>query len=61
MWLNARLNGIRSSVYSQSEKILSKLEYHERHDDERFEAVRKDLWQLRVYNAAKTGKTNGDH
>ena len=60
-WLNGGLSKIRKLVYDQSEKIFDKLEYHERHDDERFEAVRKDLWQLRVSNAARSGKENGNH
>lgn len=59
-WLNSRLSAVTKIIYSQSEKILSKLEYHERHDDDRFESVRKDLWQIRVQNAARTGKVNGD-
>jgi hypothetical protein len=33
--------------------ILAKLEYHERHDDQRFERMNQDLWEIRVRNAAK--------
>jgi len=39
-----------------TEKVLvDKLEYHERHDDERFAGIRNDLWDIRVRNAAKDG------
>lgn len=54
-----QINSIKAVIYKNVDKVLDKLEYHERHDDERFEAVRKDLWQIRVANAASTGKTNG--
>lgn len=44
--------------------ILEKLEYHERHDDIRFDALTKDLWEIRVRNAsvdnANRGKVNAD-
>lgn len=59
-WINSRISNVNKTIFIQSEKILDKLEYHERHDDERFESVRKDLWQIRIQNAARTGKTNGN-
>lgn len=44
--------------------ILEKLEYHERHDDIRFDALTKDLWEIRVRNAsvdnANRGRVNAD-
>lgn len=44
--------------------ILEKLEYHERHDDIRFDALTKDLWEIRVRNASvdnmNRGKVNAD-
>lgn len=33
--------------------LVSKMEYHERHDDARFTEVKNDIWQIRVENAAK--------
>lgn len=33
--------------------IAEKLEYHERHDDDRFGQIRSDLAELRIRNAAK--------
>lgn len=41
------------------EKIMSKLEYHERHDDTRFSEIRDDLAEIRIRNAyvdARLGK-----
>lgn len=33
--------------------IVDKLEYHERHDDDRFGQIRNDLAELRIRNASK--------
>lgn len=56
-WLSGKFSEIRSLVYTTAEKtansILSKLEYHERHDDGRFSQIREDLSEIRVRNATK--------
>lgn len=48
---------LRSYLYARIEetesKISNKLEYHEKHDDQRFEAITKDLWEIRLRNASK--------
>lgn len=62
-WLSGKFTEVRSLVYSTAEKtaasILSKLEYHEKHDDSRFSnvgnrltAIQNDIWELRVTNAS---------
>lgn len=62
-WLSGKFTEVRSLVYSTAEKtadsILSKLEYHEKHDDSRFSnignrltSVQNDIWELRVNNAS---------
>lgn len=60
-WLSGQFSEIRSLVYQQmarvEQNILSKLEYHEKHDDTRFNGIRNDLWDIRVRNAAKDGLT----
>lgn len=70
IWLSKQFSAIRDLVYSRTEQIknviLNKLEYHERHDDQRFatiatdlnkrfEAVTDDVWDIRVRNAARDG------
>lgn len=35
--------------------LLEKIEYHERHDDQRFAAISNDLWTLKLHNAARYG------
>lgn len=54
-WLNGHFNNIRKDVYALGKEILDKLEYHERHDDQRFSQIRDDIWDIRVRNAAADG------
>lgn len=53
----------RSLIYDKFNEVksvlLDKLEYHERHDDTRFDNLRKDLIAIRLQQAAMTGKVNG--
>lgn len=62
-FLSSKINGTNSLVYRKFDELknafLEKLEYHERHDDQRFDNIRKDIWQMRVINAARSGKVNG--
>ena len=54
-------NSLRDLVYAKFDEVknvvLDKLEYHERHDDQRFDNVRKDL-QLVQISLAKTGRND---
>lgn len=56
-WLSGKFSKVEKLVYTMADKvansILSKLEYHERHDDDRFSQIREDLSEIRVRNAAK--------
>jgi hypothetical protein len=57
-------SSIKELVYNKVEELKrifsDKLEYHERHDDMRFDNVRKDLQLLQIKIAASTGTINGD-
>ena len=57
-WLSGQFSSMRTLVYEQSNKIaeviLAKLEYHEKHDDSRFEDVRRDIWEIRVKQASNS-------
>jgi hypothetical protein len=62
-WLNGHFNNLRRDFLLLSKEIVSKLEYHERHDDTRFSQirdsilqVRDDVWSIRVQDAARDGK-----
>lgn len=56
-WLSTQftriLNFVSEKIDKLEETILSKLEYHERHDDQRFNAVTNDLWTIKVRNASR--------
>ena len=36
--------------------ILDKMEYHERHDDQRFHEMNKELWTIKIRNATIDGR-----
>lgn len=54
-WLSGQFSTIRDLVYEQisktGEAILEKLEYHEKHDDSRFEDIKRDLWEVKLRQA----------
>lgn len=56
-WLSGQFGTVRNLVFEKvslvSKEILEKIEYHERHDDDRFSQIREDLSEIRVRNAAK--------
>lgn len=56
-WLAVQFKEIRKEIQQQGEKLLEKLEYHERHDDKRFSDIVNSLWELRLRNAAMEGIT----
>jgi hypothetical protein len=61
IWLTKQFDNLKNSVFNKVDQsitlLLSKLEYHERHDDQRFNTISNDLWTLRLRNAAMDGKT----
>ena len=56
-WLSGQFSEIRAFVYQQMSRvevnILDKLEYHEKHDDNRFEDLNKELWDVKIRLASK--------
>lgn len=58
-WLSGQFTAMRNLIYSQIEKLethfTNKLEYHERHDDARFQNISNELWEIKVRNAALKG------
>ena len=56
-WLSGQFSAVKTLVHSKVEAttriLLDKIEYHERHDDDRFSQIREDLSELRIRNAAK--------
>lgn len=56
-WLSGQFSQIRTFVYEQISRvegsILNKLEYHEKHDDSRFDGLGKEIWDIKVRLASK--------
>jgi hypothetical protein len=55
VYLSKQLNSIKTLIYNKTEQlkefVVAKLEYHEKHDDARFDSIRNDLWEIRLSNA----------
>lgn len=56
-WLSGQFSSVRNLVFERlglvEKVLLDKIEYHERHDDDRFSAIRNDLADIRLRNATK--------
>jgi hypothetical protein len=55
-WLSTQFAGVRKLCYEIKDQVLDKLDYHEKHDDERFNSLSKDIWEIRVRNASLDGR-----
>jgi len=59
-WLSGQFSKMRHLMDDKIDKlesnIIQKFEYHEQHDDARFNQLGNDVWQLRLENAAREGK-----
>lgn len=58
LWLSNRFAGISKEMDVRFERIFGaineKLEYHERHDDKRFNDITNGLWEIRLQNAVSS-------
>jgi hypothetical protein len=61
-FLSIRFASLEKLIFTTAEQtknfVLDKLEYHERHDDARFDSLTKDLWTIKVRNAAIDGRSS---
>lgn len=59
VWINRQISSVKDFIYQEirqlRDDLLGKLEYHERHDDRRFDVIRNDILEIRVRNAARDG------
>lgn len=53
IWLNKKFDSLKDFVQKRFDELLDKLNYHERHDDQRFSQVNNELWQVRLDLALK--------
>lgn len=56
-WLSKKFDDVRKLVQTRHEQleafIMTKLEYHEKHDDTRFNQLNEQIWEIRLRNASK--------
>lgn len=56
-WFSKQFGSLRSLIHSKTEQlekfILEKLEYHEKHDDDRFSQLGNQIVEIRLRNASK--------
>lgn len=50
-WLNGHFNSIRKDFLLLGKEIIEKLEYHEKHDDQRFADITNSLWEIKLRQA----------
>ena len=64
-WLSRQFSSQTERFFNKMdslfEKISIKLDYHEKHDDQRFSEIKDDLWEVRVRLAGhEAQKRNGN-
>lgn len=56
-WFSKQFSSLRNLIHTKSDQlekfIMEKLEYHEKHDDDRFSQLANQIWEIRLRNAAK--------
>lgn len=59
-YLDGRFVKVFEKIEAVQDRVLTKLEYHERHDDKRFSEIREDIWEtrLRIVGARPKQQTN---
>lgn len=61
-WLNRQFGDTRRLVYEKTDQLTKmfsdKLEYHEKHDDQRFTDINNNIWMLRLRTAAFDPRIN---
>lgn len=55
-FLSKKFTDIYDKIQTTMELMISKLEYHEAHDDKRFAQMTDAVWALRLENAQKVKK-----
>jgi hypothetical protein len=61
LWLSGQFKSVYKAIDIKFDKILDsiteKLEYHERHDDQRFGHISDSIWELRLQQAINSGNS----
>lgn len=63
IWLSGQFKSVYKAIDMKFDKIVetitNKLEYHERHDDQRFGHINDSIWELRLQQALERGARIG--
>lgn len=54
-WLSGRFSKVYDKIDGVKDVLLEKLEYHEHHDDKRFNNITDELVAIKIRNAYKDG------
>lgn len=57
-WLEKQFHNLKLMIFEKLEELDEKLQYHERHDDQRFHDISNDIWAIKVRNATIDGRTS---
>lgn len=61
-WLSKQFSDVRRLVHSGKEEVKvyfsDKLDYHEKHDDDRFAKIMDEIWLIKLRNAAIDAERN---
>jgi hypothetical protein len=65
IWLTGKFSALKGQFYDKIDKsvglLLDKLEYHERHDDQRFAELNRDINALHIRNATADALLLSNH
>lgn len=56
IWISKQFAVLKDFVNTKVDIVMDKLEYHEKHDDSRFNDISNRIWTLRLENAQDKGK-----
>lgn len=59
LWLGGQFKQVDEKFAKILSTITDKLEYHERHDDNRFSQITDGIWELRLQTALERGARIG--
>ena len=58
-WLSRQFNDMRREIYQRIEKVVdtvfNRIDKHEQQDNLQFDSLKRDVWLIRLRNAAKDG------
>lgn len=60
IWISRQFSVIKDFINDKVDDVLNKLQYHERHDDKRFDDITNRIWMMKLENATSKTYKNRD-